>query len=74
MGRILVSGLVNIETTAPVRQFPIPYYPIDYPFFGVNTAASGVGLNLALALRILGDEVTLCSLTGSDFPAEYLRR
>ncbi len=74
MGRILVSGLVNIETTAPVRQFPIPYYPIDYPFFGVNTAASGVGLNLALALRTLGDEVTLCSLAGSDFPAEYLRR
>ena len=74
MGRILGSGLVNIETTAPVRQFPIPYYPIDYPFFGVNTAASGVGFNLALALRTLGDEVTLCSLTGSDFPAEYLRR
>ena len=50
MKKILVSGLVNTETTVRVRQFPINYYPIDYPFFGVNTAASGVAYNIALAL------------------------
>lgn len=32
MAKILVSGLVNVETTCAVRQFPVEYYPIDYPF------------------------------------------
>ena len=70
---ILVSGLLNTETTAAVRGFPIPYYPIDYPFFGVNTAVSGVAFNLSKALRTLGDEVRLCSMTGRDFAAAYIR-
>lgn len=74
MANILVSGLVNLETTAQVRQFPIPYYPIDYPFFGVNSAPSGVAFNIAKALTILEDQVTLCSMTGRDFPGEYIRR
>ncbi len=73
MKKILVSGLVNMETTVRVRQFPINYYPIDYPFFGVNTAASGVAYNIALALTTLGDEVRLLSMTGKDFPAEYIK-
>lgn len=74
MANILVSGLVNLETTARVRQFPIPYYPIDYPFFGVNSAPSGVAFNIAKALTILEDQVSLCSMTGRDFPGEYIRR
>lgn len=73
MKRILVSGLVNTETTVKVRQFPINYYPIDYPFFGVNTAASGVAYNIAQALTTLGDEVRLLSMTGTDFPAAYIK-
>lgn len=74
MSRILVSGLVNVETTVQVRQFPVPYYPIDYPFFGVRSAVSGVGFNIAKALATLGDEVTLTSLTGSDFAGSYIRK
>lgn len=73
MKKILVSGLVNTETTARVRKFPIDYYPIDYPFFGVNTAASGVAYNIALALKTLGDQVTLTSMTGSDFQAQFIK-
>lgn len=69
---ILVSGLVNTETTAAVRGFPIHYYPIDYAFFGVNTAVSGVAFNLAKALKTLGDEVRLASMTGRDFAAAYI--
>lgn len=69
---ILVSGLVNTETTAAVRGFPIPYYPIDYPFFGVNTAVSGVAYNIAKALTVLGDEVRLASMTGKDYAASYI--
>jgi ribokinase len=73
MKKILVSGLVNTETTARVRKFPIDYYPIDYPFFGVQTAVSGVAYNIALAMTTLGDEVNLCSMTGSDFPSAFIK-
>ena len=48
MANILVSGLINTETTVRVRQFPVNYYPIDYPFFGVNTAVSGGTLKSCL--------------------------
>ena len=71
--KIFVSGLVNTETTVRVRQFPVEYYPIDYPFFGVRTAVSGVAYNIALAEKTLGNEVTLLSMTGRDFPASYIR-
>ena len=66
MMNILVSGLVNIETTAAVRGFPIEYYPIDYPFFGVGSNVSGVGYNIAKALTALGDKVSLRSFIGDD--------
>ena len=66
MMKLLVSGLLNIETTVAVRGFPINYYPIDYPFFGVNAAVSGVGYNIAKALCTLGDEVQLHSFIRSD--------
>ena len=42
MKKILVSGLINTETTVKIKEFPIEYFPIDYPFFGVNTRVSGV--------------------------------
>ncbi len=73
MSKILISGLINTETTVRIRQFPIDYFPIDYPFFGVNTAVSGVAYNVARALTTLGDAVTFLSMTGRDFPAEYIR-
>lgn len=73
MAKILISGLVNTETTVRVRQFPVEYCPIDYPFFGVNTAVSGVAFNITKALRTLGDRVQLQSMTGADFAASYIR-
>lgn len=66
MKNILVSGLINIETTALIGSFPIEYQPIDYNFFGVNSMPSGVGLNLASALTKLGDKVSLLSVCGDD--------
>ena len=72
MKRILISGLINTETTVKVKRFPIEYFPIDYPFFGVNTRVSGVAYNLAKAFRSLGDEVDLVTMTGNDFSAEYV--
>ncbi len=67
--KILVSGLLNIETTVAVRGFPINYYPIDYPFFGVNSNVAGVGFNVAKALRTLDDDVALVSFLGEDYEA-----
>ena len=58
---VLVSGLVNVETSVKVRKFPIEYYPIDYPFFGVESHIAGVAYNLAKALTTLGDDVDLLS-------------
>lgn len=65
--KILVSGLLNIETTVAVRGFPIHYYPIDYPFFGVNSNVAGVGFNVGKALTSLGDSVELVSFLGNDY-------
>lgn len=66
MSKILVAGLINIETTLRVEHFPIHYHPVRYPFWGVHTTVSGVGYNVAKALRTLGDEVALLTLLGRD--------
>lgn len=70
--KILVSGLLNTETTSKVRGFPINYYPIDYNFFGINTSTSGVAFNITKALTTLKEEVILTSMIGNDFEAEYI--
>ncbi len=70
--KILVSGLINIETTVRVDGFPIEYTPVRYPFFGVNSAVSGVGYNVAKALTVLGDDVRLLSLIGADAAGELV--
>ncbi len=68
--RILVSGLVNIETTLQIDSFPLEYDPVRYPFWGVNSAVSGVGVNVSLALHSLGNEAHFCTLLGTDFYGE----
>ena len=64
--RFMVSGLVNIETTVKIRDFPIPYYPIDYPFWGIKSTVSGVAYNVGKALKKLENEVELFSFIGKD--------
>jgi ribokinase len=66
MSKIVVAGLVNIETTVKIESFPIEYAPIDFPFFGIKSQASGVGLNIGKALKTLGDDVILLSMIGKD--------
>lgn len=67
---ILVSGLVNLETTAKVDGFPINYTPVRYPFFGVNSTVSGVGYNVAKALLTLGDDIEFLTLLGDDIAGQ----
>lgn len=66
MSKIVVAGLVNVETTVKIESFPIEYAPIDFPFFGIQSQASGVGLNIGKALTTLGDDVILLSMIGKD--------
>ncbi|GAB4472368.1 MAG: sugar kinase [Anaerolineae bacterium] len=63
---ILISGLINIETTIRVDGFPIEYSPVRYPFFGVNSTISGVGYNISRALKVLGSPPRFLSLIGRD--------
>ena len=70
MSKILVSGLINIETTLQVEGFPIVYEPVRFPFFGIHSSVSGVGYNVAKALRVLGNDVRFLSMIGSDTAGE----
>ena len=71
--KYFVSGLVNVETNLRIRSFPVAYYPIDYPFFGIDSSISGVGYNIAMAAKTLGDEITLSTLIGKDNEADRIR-
>ena len=74
MSRVFVAGLINLETTLAVDGFPIPYFPVRYPFFGVQTTVSGVGYNIAKALTTLGDSVHFASIIGKDGNADLVRK
>jgi len=70
--KVIVSGLVNIETTLKIRGFPISYYPIDYPFFGVHSDVAGVAYNLTRAFKSLGDSAMIFSFLGNDDEGERI--
>jgi acarbose 7IV-phosphotransferase len=72
VSRILVSGLINIETTLQVEDFPIVYEPVCFPFFGIQGSVSGVGYNVAKALTVLGDDVRFLSLIGGDMAGRFV--
>ncbi|MGY5452470.1 carbohydrate kinase family protein [Agarivorans sp. MS3-6] len=73
MSNILVAGLVNIETTLKIEGFPQHYYPVTYPFDGIQSSVSGVGFNVAKALATLGNQVDLLSLIGADMAGDQIR-
>ena len=70
MSRLFISGLVNIETTVAISGFPLSYAPVHYPFHGIHSSVSGVGVNLAKALHHLGNDVQLHSLIGPDLAGD----
>lgn len=74
MAQILVSGLINIETTLRVEGFPLPYAPVHYPFWGVRSTVSGVGYNITRALTTLGHEVRFLSQVGADLAGKMARQ
>ncbi len=66
MHNILVCGHINLETTLRVDRFPLDYFPVCYPFFGIRSTVSGVGYNITKALTTLGRQARLFSLIGQD--------
>jgi sugar/nucleoside kinase (ribokinase family) len=73
VAKIIVAGLINIETTLKIHEFPIPYQPVQYPFFGIRSTVSGVGYNITKALTSLGHELDFLSLIGTDYAGEMIR-
>ena len=74
MSRFFVAGLINLETTLAVDGFPLPYFPVRYPFFGIQTTVSGVGYNITKALSTLGNQVDFASLIGTDDNGDLVRK
>lgn len=73
MSKIFVSGLANVETSCAVSDFPIHYQPVDYNFFGISSIASGVGLNVSLALSALKDDVSFATFAAEDDAGKLVR-
>lgn len=74
MAKILIAGMVNVETSVNVHHFPIEYAPIEYPFNLAGYAIGGVGYNVAKALKTLGDDVSLLSYVGNDLAGGQIQR
>ena len=72
MNQILVSGLVNVESTLNIGQFPVQYTPIEYKFFGLKSNVAGVAYNVAKALVTLDNNVELLSMLGKDGEAKIV--
>ena len=72
MAKIIIAGMVNIETTMAIKKFPVAYQPVDYNFFGIDTSVSGVGMNVAKALKTLGSDPFLLSVISRDFYGDII--
>lgn len=72
MATVLVSGLINLETTLKISGFPVIYNSVNYPFFGIHNTVSGVGYNVAKAMTALGNNVRFASLIGQDDTANLV--
>jgi len=66
MKKILVSGIINIETSLKVDSFQLNDIKVVYPFFGISSRVSGSGMNIAKAISTLGAKPLLFSLVGKD--------
>ena len=64
--KVLVSGLLNVETNVPVKAFPLEYTAVEYLSMQIKTNVSGVGYNLVKAFKTLGDEPDIISYIGND--------
>lgn len=74
MSKVVVMGLVNRETTIKVPKLPMEHIPILYHFFGMESMVSGNGYNVSKAMRVLGDDIRLLTMTGDDDLADIVEK
>lgn len=72
MGQFLVAGIINVETTVKVPSIPVEYMPALDNYFEIDSGVSGNGFNVAKALAVLGDDVTIVSMIGEDYRADVI--
>ncbi len=71
---IYVSGLINFETILNVDSFPVNYFPVEYPFYGINTGIAGTGYNISKALKTLGNKVILSTHLADDLIGRTIKQ
>ncbi|MBX3730115.1 MAG: carbohydrate kinase family protein [Candidatus Sumerlaeia bacterium] len=69
---LLVAGIVNIETSVRVGEFPVAYAKSRFAFHGVTDRLGGVGHNVAVTAAGLGQPVRLATMIGKDVAGEAI--
>lgn len=70
--KIIVSGIINVETNVYADHFPIQYSPVRYLCNQVNSNVGGVAFNIANALATLSSDsdipvnTTLSTIIGNN--------
>lgn len=74
MATLAIAGLYNLETNLGIQGFPLPYYPVCFPFHQIQQSHAGVGYNLSCALHRLGHQIQFASLIAADSAGRALRQ
>jgi acarbose 7IV-phosphotransferase len=72
MAKIVVVGAASLYIAAGVGEFPMEYSPGAKPDW-MRAGVAGSGAHVAKVLSALGDEVRLCTLTGTDPAGQVVR-
>lgn len=70
--RILVVGVINLETSLQINEFPIKYNSLNFVNDKISSNLGGVGFNIVKSLSILGSTVRLSTLTAGDIIGELI--
>jgi sugar/nucleoside kinase (ribokinase family) len=63
--KIVVAGVTSLYMSVGVEEFPLDYAPSRKPAW-MRADVAGAAGHIAKVLHTLGDEVRLCTMTGSD--------
>src|SRR5207248_8146097 len=63
--KIVVAGVTSLYMSVGVDDFPLDYTPAGSPAW-MRAGVTGAAGHIAQILSTLGDEVRLCTLTGTD--------
>lgn len=70
--KILVSGVVNLETSIKIEEFPINYNSLNFVNDRISSNLGGVGFNITKALSTLGSNSYFFTLTSNDTVGNFI--